>query len=334
MGNSNLTASCTYQTVEASNCNSICFECSLDQRFAMSGLTAKFEVGLNSSLTLVPSFQYSVGCLTNVLKKTDKEQSIYKKNCCKYLFYSSFDGVIPQSYISGFDYELNVNGKNDIEFIAGDKKNIASKLDTADTIACLAGAVVSAAGMIAGSAATFFKGNTSIVGIVGSTVAILAAGAAATSSVISLGKKIITNEEKNPLEQKLDALEGNTRSYDIGSYTDGNLNLTYGQKFSAKTEKSELSADHENKSIRISADSKLVLAVDSKPAVSADDNSITITSGNTSISMTNSKIELKCAQFSMIVDNNKIQIGNKIKFNSSGVNCQSMSIGRNKLSFG
>ena len=125
MGNSNLTASCTYQTVEASNCNSICFECSLDQRFAMSGLTAKFEVGLNSSLTLVPSFQYSVGCLTNVLQKTDKEQSIYKKNCCKYLFYSSFDGVIPQSYISGFDYELNVNGKNDIEFIAGDKKNIA-----------------------------------------------------------------------------------------------------------------------------------------------------------------------------------------------------------------
>lgn len=335
MGNSNLTASCTSYNFEISNSNSICFECSLDQRFAISGLTVKLEAGLNSSLTLVPSFKYSVGFLTNVLKKIDKEQSVYKKNCCKYLFYSSFDGVVPQSYTSGFDFELNVNGKNDIEFIAGDKKNIASKIDTADTIAGFGAAVASAAGMIAGSVATFGMGNTtSIAGIVGSSAAILAAGAAATTSVFSMGKKIAANEEKNPLEQHLDALERNTSSYDIGSYTDGNLNLTYGQKFSAKTEKSELSADHENNSIRISANSKIVLAVNNKSAVSADDNSITITSGNNSISMTNSKIELKCAQFSMIVDSNKIQIGNKIKFNSSGVDCQSMSIGRNKLSFG
>ena len=102
--------------------NSIQFECSLDQKFAVSLIPLKLEAGFSTEMNITPVYKMGYSALASAIKKVEKDYSVQNKKCSDHLFFSVSSGVTPNKADlneTGGDQKLTVAGKNYIEFIAG-----------------------------------------------------------------------------------------------------------------------------------------------------------------------------------------------------------------------
>ena len=152
--------------------NSIQFECSLDQKFAVSLIPLKLEAGFSTEMNITPVYKMGYSALASAIKKVEKDYSVQNKKCSDHLFFSVSSGVTPNKADlneTGGDQKLTVAGKNYIEFIAGHgvfKNNPARVLENFAP-------AISAAGMAAGGIASVVCGNKNVLGIAAAVIATL-----------------------------------------------------------------------------------------------------------------------------------------------------------------
>ena len=286
--------------------NSIQFECSLDQKFAVSLIPLKLEAGFSTEMNITPVYKMGYSALASAIKKVEKDYSVQNKKCSDHLFFSVSSGVTPNKADlneTGGDQKLTVAGKNYIEFIAGHgvfKNNPARVLENFAP-------AISAAGMAAGGIASVVCGNKNVLGI-----------AAAD----------------DPLVTKMNELETRQQQFDIGSYTDDNMTLHYGKTFSVSTKKSKLTIDNKKNEINFKAAQKLSIGVNNKAYVQISGDEVKVNlSDDRVITLTPSQIKIKTGTFESKIDDSSVSFGSNLKINARSSTIEAAQVNGGQISF-
>ena len=307
--------------------NSIQFECSLDQKFAVSLIPLKLEAGFSTEMNITPVYKMGYSALASAIKKVEKDYSVQNKKCSDHLFFSVSSGVTPNKADlneTGGDQKLTVAGKNYIEFIAGHgvfKNNPARVLENFAP-------AISAAGMAAGGIASVVCGNKNVLGIAAAVIATLGP---ALSYFNLFGKG---GGDDDPLVTKMNELETRQQQFDIGSYTDDNMTLHYGKKFTAATSKSTLTIDNKENKISFKAAQKLSIGVNTKAYVQITGEEVKVNlSDDRVITITPSEIKIKTGAFEAKVNDTSVSFGNGLRITSNNTNINAAQVNGGQISF-
>ena len=327
MGNDNFKVSTSALNFTLSYGNSVQFDCSLDQKFAMNFIPMKVEVGFSTDLNITPVYKMGYSALASAIKKIENEYSIQDKKCSDYLFYSVCSGVTPNKNglnETGGSQKLTVAGKNNIEFIAGQSVFLNNPARILENLA----PAISTAGMLAGGIYSVVCGNKNAVGI---AAAVIAAAAPGLSYLNLLGKD---DGGDDPLVTKMDELETSVQNYDIGSYTDDNMTLHYGKKFTAATSKSTLTIDNKENKISFKAAQKLSIGVNTKAYVQITGEEVKVNlSDDRVITITPSEIKIKTGAFEAKVNDTSVSFGNGLRITSNNTNINAAQVNGGRISF-
>ena len=307
--------------------NSIQFECSLDQKFAVSLIPLKLEAGFSTEMNITPVYKMGYSALASAIKKVEKDYSVQNKKCSDHLFFSVSSGVTPNKADlneTGGDQKLTVAGKNYIEFIAGHgvfKNNPARVLENFAP-------AISAAGMAAGGIASVVCGNKNVLGIAAAVIATLGP---ALSYLNLIGKG---GGGDDPLVTKMDELETSQQRFDIGSYTDDNMTLHYGKTFSVSTKKSKLTIDNKKNEINFKAAQKLSIGVNNKAYVQISGDEVKVNlSDDRVITLTPSQIKIKTGTFESKIDDSSVSFGSNLKINARSSTIEAAQVNGGQISF-
>ena len=171
-------------------------------------------------------------------------------------------------------------------------------------------------------------GNKNAVGI---AAALIAAAAPGLSYLNLLGKD---DGGDDPLVTKMNELETSVQNYDIGSYTDDNMTLHYGKKFTAATSKSTLTIDNKENKISFKAAQKLSIGVNTKAYVQITGEEVKVNlSDDRVITITPSEIKIKTGAFEAKVNDTSVSFGNGLRITSNNTNINAAQVNGGQISF-
>ena len=183
--------------------------------------------------------------------------------------------------------------------------------------------------MAAGGAVSGACGNIGVIGLASAVVSTLMPLTSYIAPVKNLFSK--KDQRQNPLIQEMENLDGRHDDFDIGSYTDGNMDLVYGSGFSAGSSKNSMKIDPVKSNISIESADSLHLVAGGKDLICVQNDSITVrTADNQSITITPKQITVKSGEFTAVVSPDAVKLGDSVTLKADSYTLFSLDVGSRK----
>ena len=251
---------------------------------------------------------------------------ICEKKRTEHLFYTACNGTTPKGVTDvNENRELTVAGKRYIDFVSGNTTYAANGA----TVLEKAAPALSAVAMAAGGAVSGACGNIGVIGLASAVVSTLMPLTSYIAPVKNLFSK--KDQRQNPLIQEMENLDGRHDDFDIGSYTDGNMDLVYGSVFSAGSSENSMKLDPVKSNISIESAASLHLVAGGKDLICVQNDSITVrTADDQSITITPKQITVKSGEFTAVVSPDAVKLGDNVTLKADSYTLFSLDVGSRK----
>jgi hypothetical protein len=326
MTGSNFTISATACALRCTNGKTIQFDFSLDQKFSMNLMPIKIECGLTTALNITPVFKTSYSLMASTICKHNADFLICEKKRTEHLFYTACNGTTPKGVTDvNENRELTVAGKRYIDFVSGNTTYAANGAKVLEKAA----PALSAVAMAAGGAVSGACGNIGVIGLASAVVSTLMPLTSYIAPVKNFFSK--KDQRQNPLINEMENLDGRHDDFDIGSYTDGNMDLVYGSGFSAGSSKNSMKIDPVKSNISIESADSLHLVAGGKDLICVQNDSITVrTADDQSITITPKQITVKSGEFTAVVSPDAVKLGDNVTLKADSYTLFSLDVGSRK----